>query len=180
MKSPVSRLVGVRALWAAAFALVLSASAAFAALPTVLPVPEQGNYTITKITARANGHAATPVIPVPVPTIAIGSTGLTGVTASQLEKFLNAAKVSTSAFTVTPVSNTTVLATFTGKGKLTVEISGHSVLVTLSSSSVYGYLSPAGLTFVVDGSGTGSINDTSLIVNLSFTVTSKIVAVPAT
>jgi hypothetical protein len=176
MKSPISRLVGVRALWAAAFALALSASAAFAALPTVLPVPEQGNYTITKIAARANGQATTPVIPVPAPVILIGSTGLTGVTAAQLEKFLTAAKVSTStsAYTVTPVSNTTVLATFTGKGKLTVQISGQSVVVTLTSSSVYGYLSPVGLTFVVVGSGTGTINDKSLIINLSFTVTSKI------
>lgn len=175
MKPSRSRFVSTRGLWAAAFALLLSSSAAFAATKT-LPANEQGNYKVTKVTGLINGKTVNITSESLLQTIPIGASGLSNVTVSGLENFIGSVNTDLIAgnFTLTKSSSSLTAFSATIKGTLLFEPTGSNVQIplTVTSGSVTASLR-TGLSITGTAKGTAMIKGKKTAEILGFTITAK-------
>jgi len=176
MKSSLLRFVSTRGLWAA-FALLLSSSAVFAATKT-LPVSEQGIYTVKKVTGLINGKTINITSESSLQTVPIGASGLSNVTISGLKNLIGSvnSNLISGNFTLTKTSSSLTAFAATGKGTLLFEPSGSSVPIpaTITSATIKASLSTTGLTITGAAKGTATIKGKKTPESLGFTITMKL------
>jgi hypothetical protein len=177
MKSSLSRFVSIRGLWATAFALLLSSSAAFAATKT-LPANEQGNYKVTKVTGLINGKTVNITSDSTLQPIPIGPSGLSNVTASGLKTFIGSVNTDliSGNFTLTKSSSSLTAFSATVTGTLLFEPTGSNVQIplTVTSASVKARLITGGLGITGAARGNAMIKGKKTAEILGFTITAKL------
>jgi hypothetical protein len=161
----------LRSFLSAGLALSLLAFAAPAAhAAATLAKSLQGTYVITKASAIVDGSSKNVTISKHAPTITLSSAGFLKVTASGLTEFLSGANISPpSKLSITASSPTSFTAS--GAGTLTVDNGSQKIVVAISSGSIKGSVSAAGVT--LSGSVKGKANSQAFSASFSITLKKK-------